>query len=204
MRCTPCSSTGSPTTPHVSSSRRRRLGLDISWDVSVVDGWRESSRTPRCVPAPRPGRAPGRGASVRYSITWSAPFPSGRLIVLTTRVLRASSRLRGVRGARHTGVVLIDEQPATGGLDPRLAVPLHHRAHPPVLVDECLIGITVDHDDVAFLIDAVRDLAAQFLARRIVLEQIGKERAKRPLSIDPESCASYCGYHVVGNVCQEY
>src|SRR5207253_677757 len=35
MRCTPCSSTGSPTTPHVSSSRRRRLGLDISWDVSV-------------------------------------------------------------------------------------------------------------------------------------------------------------------------
>src|SRR5439155_2062421 len=37
MRCTPCSSTGSPTTPHVSSSRRRRLGLDISWDVSVDD-----------------------------------------------------------------------------------------------------------------------------------------------------------------------
>jgi hypothetical protein len=27
--------TGNPTTPHVSSSRRRRLGLDISWDVSV-------------------------------------------------------------------------------------------------------------------------------------------------------------------------
>src|SRR4029453_4473156 len=34
MRCTPCSSTGNPTTPHVSSSRRRRSGLDISWDVS--------------------------------------------------------------------------------------------------------------------------------------------------------------------------
>jgi len=31
-------SIGSPTTPHVSSSRRRRLGLDISWDVSVEDG----------------------------------------------------------------------------------------------------------------------------------------------------------------------
>ena len=44
MRCTPCSSTGSPTTPHVSSSHRRRLGLDISWDVSVQHGWRESSR----------------------------------------------------------------------------------------------------------------------------------------------------------------
>src|SRR5206468_8975422 len=50
MRCTPCSSTGSPTTPHVSSSPRRRLGLDISWDVSVEDGWRESSRTPRRAP----------------------------------------------------------------------------------------------------------------------------------------------------------
>src|SRR5207245_1266945 len=69
--------------------------------------------------------------------------------------------------------------------------------------DECLIGITVDYDDVAFLVDAVRGLTAQFLARRIVLEQIGKERAKRLLSLDPESCASYCGYHVVGNVCQE-
>jgi hypothetical protein len=85
---------------------------------------------------------------------------------------------------------LIDEQPATGGLDPRLAVPLHHRAHRPVLVDKCLIGVTVDHDDVAFLLDAVRDLTAKFLARRIVLEQIGKERAKRLLSLDPESCAN--------------
>src|SRR5262249_1884182 len=42
MRCTPCSSTGNPTTPHDSSSRRRRLGLDLSWDTSVGDGWRES------------------------------------------------------------------------------------------------------------------------------------------------------------------
>src|SRR5438445_7294756 len=35
MPCTPCSSTANPTTRHVCSSRRRRLGLDISWDVSV-------------------------------------------------------------------------------------------------------------------------------------------------------------------------
>src|SRR2546422_4950832 len=56
MRCTPCSSTGSPTTPHVSSSRRRRLGLDISWDVSVEDGCRESSRERRRAPAAAPLR----------------------------------------------------------------------------------------------------------------------------------------------------
>ena len=84
------------------------------------------------------------------------PFPSGRLIVLTTRVLRASSRLRGVRGARHTRVVLIDEQPATAGLDPRQAIPLHHRAHPSVLVHENLVGITVDYEDVAEAAEAVQ------------------------------------------------
>src|SRR5882724_12139298 len=103
--------------------------------------------------------------------------------------------------ARHTGVVLIDEQPATAGLDPRLAVPLDHRAHPPVLVDVRLVGIPVDHDDTAFLKDAVRDLAAQFLARRIVLEQIGKERAKPLLALHPESRTGCGEYHVVSNVC---
>jgi hypothetical protein len=81
-----------------------------------------------------------------------------------------SSGLRGVRGARHTRVVHIDEQPATAGLDPRLAVPLHQRAHPSVLVDLYLVDIIVDHDDVAFLINPVRDLPRQFLACRIVLE----------------------------------
>jgi hypothetical protein len=59
MERTPCSSTGSPTTLHVSSSRRRRFALDISWDVSVEDGWRESSRTQRRVPVRRPPQ--GRG-----------------------------------------------------------------------------------------------------------------------------------------------
>jgi len=34
-RSTPCSNTGNPTTRHVCSSHRRRVALDISWDVSV-------------------------------------------------------------------------------------------------------------------------------------------------------------------------
>src|SRR2546425_5524114 len=66
MRCTPCSSTGSPTTPHVSSSPRRRLGLDISWDVSVEDGWRESSRTMRRAPVHSAGTPPRRSEFARY------------------------------------------------------------------------------------------------------------------------------------------
>ena len=36
-----------PSTLHVSSSHQRRLGLDISWDVSVEDGWWECSRRER-------------------------------------------------------------------------------------------------------------------------------------------------------------
>src|SRR6266851_4512546 len=58
-------------------------------------------------------------------------------------------------------------------------------------------------DDVAFLIGAVRDLAAQFLARRIVLEQIGKERAHRLLALHPESGTGCSEYHVIRNVGQE-
>src|SRR2546422_8409049 len=92
-----------------------------------------------------------------------------------------------LRGARHARNVLIDEQPTTAGLDPRLAGPVNQRAHPPVLVDECLVVITVDHYDVAVLKDAARDLPGQALARRIVLVQIGKERAIRLLALDPES-----------------
>src|SRR5437870_4220156 len=116
--------------------------------------------------------------------------------------IRPSSRLRGVRGARHTRVVQIDEQPAAAGLDPRLAVPLHQRAHPSVLVDEYLVGITVDHEDVAVLKDAAGDLLGQFLARRIVLPQIGNERAHRLLALDPESRTGCGEYHVVSKVCQ--
>src|SRR5207247_2955576 len=50
---TPCSSIVGPSTPHAYSSLRRRLGLDISWDVSVRTAAGESSRTPRRAPAQR-------------------------------------------------------------------------------------------------------------------------------------------------------
>src|SRR5438552_3330747 len=73
MRCTPCSSTGSPTTPHVSSSRRRRWGLDISWDVSMRTAAGSLAEKVRIAPptataASRNERAPRRD---RLFMAWA-------------------------------------------------------------------------------------------------------------------------------------
>src|SRR5207244_8062003 len=90
MRCTPCSSTGSPTTPHVSSSRRRRLGLDISWDVSVEDRTAgESSRTPLTRTSPTPYKEDG------HFLIWSK-----------TRISRFVSQERVNASSFESGAVL--------------------------------------------------------------------------------------------------
>jgi len=54
-----------------------------------------------------------------------------------------------------------------------------------------------------FLINPVRDLPRQFLACRIVLEQIGQERPHRLLALYPESGTGCGEYHVVSHGCQD-
>src|SRR5262245_65994979 len=99
--------------------------------------------------------------------------------------------------------MLIDEQPATPGLDPRLTGAIHRHAHRPALVDESLIVITVAPRRRFFLKDAPRNLPSQTLARRIVLPLISKECSERLLALNPESRTRPREDHVIGNVCQE-